>query len=382
VSTLVRRERLVAEARGEGRGALVRAWHKLEAVLRPVKLLGGLVLLAVSLVVFASMLITGIDKAKNSACGARCGYVLGATRLFQPLNALLVLSARAFPLDYVLLLLLVAHLFAASVAGLSVVGIRALWVTVFRVRRGRTSPQALLLATVLLALVGLAIDYAVVTMVAPRYAIFGPQTYCDAEPRHPGEQPDCGANRSAIRPCSERATNKVAQHVCTPSVASTFINRMTVNFPFFGVVDFWAQFAFLGPSPPISSHRLTPTRRVSPGLRRDPLPRAAAGRGRARRGRRGRRGGGAAGEHGEAVRGHVAGHHGEVEEARRALRGHGWAGRGGAEWRRHCGGVGWHAVRTRLGFDLILDVPNWLDGRGYDIPTLLKLSPCITTIGF
>jgi LMBR1 domain-containing protein 1 len=251
--TLVRRERLAAQARGEGRGALVRAWHKLGAVLRPVKLLGGVLLLAVSLVVFASMLITGIDKVKNSACGARCGYVLGATRLFQPLNALLLLSARAFPLDYVLLLLLVAHLFAASVAGLSVVGIRALWVTVFRVRRGRTSPQALLLATVLLALVGLAIDYAVVTMVAPRYAIFGPQTYCDGEPRHPGEQPDCGADRSAIKPCSERATNKVAQHVCTPSVASTFINRMTVNFPFFGAVDFWAQFAFLGPSP--QSHR-------------------------------------------------------------------------------------------------------------------------------
>ena len=124
--TLVRRERLAAEARGEGRGALVRAWHKLEAVLRPVKLLGGLVLLAVSLVVFASMLITGIDKAKNSACGARCGYVLGATRLFQPLNALLLASVRrAFPLDYVLLLLLVAHLFASSVAGLAAVGIRA-----------------------------------------------------------------------------------------------------------------------------------------------------------------------------------------------------------------------------------------------------------------
>jgi LMBR1 domain-containing protein 1 len=250
--TLVRRARLAAEASGEGRGALVRAWHKAEAVFRPVKLLGGLLLMAVSLLIFASMLITGIDKITHSACGARCGYVLGATRLFQPLNALLLLSSRVFPLDYVLLLLLVAHLFAASVAGLGVVGIRALWVTVFRVRRGRTSPQALLLATVLLALVGLAIDYAVVTMVAPRYAMFGPQAYCDREPRHPGEQPDCSTHRSAIRPCSERATNKVARDVCAPSVASTFVNRVTVNFPFFGVVDFWAQFAFLGPSAPSS----------------------------------------------------------------------------------------------------------------------------------
>jgi LMBR1 domain-containing protein 1 len=247
--TLVRRERLAAEARGEGRGLLVRAWHKLEAVLRPIKLLGGLALLALSLLVFASMLVTGIDKAKNSACGARCGYILGATHLFQPLNALLLVASRAFPADYVLLLLLVLHLFASSVAGLAAVGIRALWAVVFRVRRGRTSPQALLLATLLLALVGLAIDYAVVTMVAPRYATFGPQAYCDRAPRHPGEQPDCAADRGAIRPCAETATNEAAQLVCTPSVASTFINRMTANFPFFGVVDFWAQFAFLGAWP-------------------------------------------------------------------------------------------------------------------------------------
>jgi LMBR1 domain-containing protein 1 len=27
---------------------------------------------------------------------------------------------------------------------------------------------------------------------------------------------------------------------------STFINRVTITWPFFGAVDFWAQFAFLG----------------------------------------------------------------------------------------------------------------------------------------
>ena len=28
-------------------------------------------------------------------------------------------------------------------------------------------------------------------------------------------------------------------------MVSTFLNRITINFPFFGVVDFWAQFVFL-----------------------------------------------------------------------------------------------------------------------------------------
>ncbi|KAK3060633.1 hypothetical protein LTS18_008097 [Coniosporium uncinatum] len=83
-------------------------------------------------------------------------------------------------------------------------------------------------------------------MVAPQYATFGPQTYCDRPSRHPGEQPDCTNHRNAIRHCSELSDNPVAKDVCTPSVVSTFINRSTMNFPYFGVVDFWAQFAFLG----------------------------------------------------------------------------------------------------------------------------------------
>lgn len=45
--------------------------------------------------------------------------------------------------------------------------------------------------------------------------------------------------------CSEVTDNPAAKDVCTPSVIGTFLDRVTVNFSFFGVVDFWAQFAFL-----------------------------------------------------------------------------------------------------------------------------------------
>jgi len=102
------------------------------------------------------------------------------------------------------------------------------------------------MATVMLTLIVLAINYSVAMIVAPQYATWGPQTYCDLPAKHPGEQPDFREHKSAIKPCTELASNPVAKDVCTPSVASTFINRVTVNFPFFGVVDFWAQFAFMG----------------------------------------------------------------------------------------------------------------------------------------
>ncbi|EMD93942.1 hypothetical protein COCC4DRAFT_58654 [Bipolaris maydis ATCC 48331] len=244
--TLIRRERLAAESSGEDRHWIVKAWIRTEAFFRPLKLLGGLILLVFALVIFASMLITGIDKAKNSICGAHCGYILGHINIFQPLNWILVKSSKVFPIDYVLFLLLVLFFFSASVVGIATVGIRFLWITIFKIRKGHTSPQALLMATVLLTLIVLAINYSVAMVVAPQYATWGPQTYCDMKTNSLDEQPDCTEHKDLIKPCSELATNPSAQQVCTPSVLSTFINRVTINFPFFGVVLFWAQFAFLG----------------------------------------------------------------------------------------------------------------------------------------
>ncbi|KAF2132561.1 putative lysosomal cobalamin transporter [Dothidotthia symphoricarpi CBS 119687] len=244
--TLIRRERLVAESSGEDRHWVVKTWIKIEAIFRPLKLIGGLLLMVFALVIFASMLITAIDKAKNSICGAHCGYILGHINIFQPLNWVLVRSSKVFPIDYILFLLLVIFLFSASVVGIATAGIRFLWITIWKIRKGKSSPQALLMATVLLTLIVLAINYSVAMVVAPQYATWGPQTYCDLPVNELGAVPDCSEHKDAVRSCTELAKNPAAKDVCTPSVLSTFINRITINFPFFGVVLFWAQFAFLG----------------------------------------------------------------------------------------------------------------------------------------
>ncbi|CAP59937.1 uncharacterized protein PODANS_1_2600 [Podospora anserina S mat+] len=244
--TLVRRERLAAETRGDGRSGVFRAWTKIQAVFRPLKLLGGILLLLLSILVWASMLITGIDKAANSICKEHCGYILGHINVFQPVNWIFVQSAKAFPVDYILMALLVLFFFGSSITGIATIGIRFLWVRVFQIKKGRTSPQALLIATVMLALIILAINYAIAMIVAPQYAIYGTQTFCVNAPRHPGEQPDCREHRDMVRPCSEVFSEPAAKDVCTPTVMSTFLNRVTINWPVFGAIDFWAQFAFLG----------------------------------------------------------------------------------------------------------------------------------------
>ncbi|CAK7565510.1 MAG: hypothetical protein SEPTF4163_003427 [Sporothrix epigloea] len=244
--TLVRRERLAAEASGEGHGWLFRAWNKVQIVLRPLKLLGGIFFLALSLLLVVSMIITGIDKAANSVCKQHCGYILGHINVFQPTNWIFMRAARAFPVDYILTTLLVLYFFSSSISGLAAIGIRFLWVRIFEIRKGHTAPQALLVATVMLSLMILAINYAVAMLVAPQYASFGTQTFCMNPPLHPGEQPNCTGHPDWIKPCSEAYEERAAKDVCTPTVMSTFLNRVTLNWPVFGAVDFWAQFAFLG----------------------------------------------------------------------------------------------------------------------------------------
>jgi LMBR1 domain-containing protein 1 len=137
--------------------------------------------------------------------------------------------------------LLVLFFFSSSVAGIATIGIRFLWVKLFEIRKGHTSPQALLMATVMLTLIILAINYSIAMLVAPQYAMYGAQTFCSHPTKLPDDQPDCSKHPELIKPCTEVSANKV----CTPSVVSTFLNRVTVNFPFFGALDFWAQFAFL-----------------------------------------------------------------------------------------------------------------------------------------
>ena len=244
--TLVRRQRVAAEAAGEHDSWLIKTWHKVEAIFRPIKLIGGLVLLLVTILLWVSILLTGIDKAAHSVCKHRCGYILAHADLPNPINKVLVASARIFPIDYVVFLLITLYFFSSSVVGIATIGIRFLWLRLFDIRRGHTSPQAMLMTTVMLTLLALAINYALAMMVAPQYSHFGPQKFCDHKLRHPGEQPDCSNHSNDIKPCTEATDNPAARNVCTASVASVFLDRITVNFSFFGIIDFWAQFFFLG----------------------------------------------------------------------------------------------------------------------------------------
>ncbi|GAO51283.1 hypothetical protein G7K_5388-t1 [Saitoella complicata NRRL Y-17804] len=239
--TLVRHVRLAEEA-GRKSGPLRwvrRVFGKMGRVGRVVL---GLVVGAGSVVTVASMIISGIEKLTGSVCGRRCGFILDRTpKLFNLVDRGLVMSSRIFPLDYIITTLLVLLFFMATMLGILYIGIRVLWVNIFRVRPGSTQPQGLLLLASLLTLTILAINYSLVTVVAPQYAHFGHQKFCNHTLGN-GFIRDCTDYPDLIVPCDASAPT----NICTPTVMSSFVDRVGLNYPFFGQVGFWSQWIFVG----------------------------------------------------------------------------------------------------------------------------------------
>lgn len=75
------------------------------------------------------------------------------------------------------MVLLIIYYFLATMSGLITIGVRFLWVSLYRIRKAATMPQGLLFITVLLTLSLLALNYSLTNVVAPGYAHFGSQVY-------------------------------------------------------------------------------------------------------------------------------------------------------------------------------------------------------------
>ncbi|CAG8625038.1 25792_t:CDS:2, partial [Dentiscutata erythropus] len=212
--------------------------NKILVIFRPFEFLGGIMFLLLTIIIFLSMFLTCIDKVKNSICGTNCGFIINHPDIFNPLNFIFIEASYYFPIDYLFMVLLILYFFLGSVAGVVFIGVRFLWITLYKIRKNATPPQGLLLTSLLLMLSLLALNYTLTMVVAPQYAQFGSQKYCN----HTVDNvTDCSDYPSLIIPCDIEGPTDI----CTPTAISTFIHRITLNTPFFGVVFYYAQWAFL-----------------------------------------------------------------------------------------------------------------------------------------
>ncbi|KAI8375992.1 uncharacterized protein BYT42DRAFT_498946, partial [Radiomyces spectabilis] len=213
-------------------------FQRLLKLLRPFQMLFGFLLLVVSLVMAGSIVLSLIDKITFSMCGRKCGYILTKTDLFNPMDYLFVQVERVFPLDLILVALFGLYYFLSTMAGVVRVGVRFLWITLYRIKQGATTPQGLLLSSSLVILGLLAMNYSLATVMVPSYAHFGSQVYCNFTK---GGRRDCAHHFGMIVPCDIYGPTDI----CTPTVTSTFLDRMTVNAPFFGDMLYYGQWLFL-----------------------------------------------------------------------------------------------------------------------------------------
>ncbi|KAF1790535.1 hypothetical protein GQ600_2793 [Phytophthora cactorum] len=186
----------------------------------------GVVLIILSLLIVVSMLVTSIDKMAHS--NFERGFLLNAPEFPNPMDLLLVLASRVFPLDYVVFAVLFVYLFTISLIVLKRHGLQFLCFRLGRLQpRLTTAATMTMLSLVLmqLAMVGL---FALLTL-APQYATFGHQMFADVSGR--------------VMPCT-------LQEAANAAAAAAKSGEL----PMFGTAFFLGQFLFAAAFVPWIAH--------------------------------------------------------------------------------------------------------------------------------
>jgi len=97
----------------------------------------------------------------------------------------------------------------------------------FKFRRGRTEPQALMTTSIILMLSTLALNNSIVTL-APTYANFGSQTYV-------------ANGTSDTQPCSISAP----ENICLMTQVGIIVHSVDLNVGFFGIVFYAFTWLFV-----------------------------------------------------------------------------------------------------------------------------------------
>ncbi|XP_077163705.1 lysosomal cobalamin transport escort protein LMBD1 [Paroedura picta] len=150
-------------------------WMKFCGAMRPLKIVWGIFFILVALLFTISLFLSNLDKALHSA-GIDSGFLILGTNLTNPLNMLLPILQTVFPLDYILITTIIMYFIFTSMAGIRNMGIWFFWIRLYKIRRGRTRPQALLFLCMILLLIVLHTSYMIYSL-APQYVMYGSQKY-------------------------------------------------------------------------------------------------------------------------------------------------------------------------------------------------------------
>ncbi|XP_045860919.1 lysosomal cobalamin transport escort protein LMBD1 isoform X2 [Meles meles] len=210
-------------------------WTKFCGALRPLKIIWGIFFILVALLFIISLFLSNLDKALHSA-GIDSGFIIFGANLSNPLNMLLPVLQTVFPLDYILITIIIMYFIFTSMAGIRNIGIWFFWVRLYKIRRGRTRPQALLFLCMILLLIVLHTSYMIYSL-APQYVMYGSQNYLIES----NITYDDHKNNSAF-PVPKRCDADAPEDQCTVTRTYLFLHK----FWFFSAAYYFGNWAFLG----------------------------------------------------------------------------------------------------------------------------------------
>ncbi|KAG8581955.1 hypothetical protein GDO81_007866 [Engystomops pustulosus] len=205
-------------------------WTKCCSIMRPFKIIWGIFLILVALLIIVSLFLSNLDKALHSA-GIDTGFVIFGTNITNPLNILLPILQRVFPLDYILITVIIMYFFFTSMAGIRNMGIWFFWIRLFKIRRERTRPQALLFLCMILLLIVLHTSYMIYSL-APQYVMYGSQKYLV----------EGSTIRNSSKMISVNCDANAPDDQCTVTRTYLFLHK----FWFFGTIYYFGNWVFIG----------------------------------------------------------------------------------------------------------------------------------------
>ncbi|XP_078069426.1 lysosomal cobalamin transport escort protein LMBD1 isoform X2 [Mustelus asterias] len=211
-------------------------WLKFCCALRPFKIALGIFFILVALLFIVALFLSNLDKALHSM-GFDSGFIIFETNLANPLNELLLVLQTVFPLDYILIAIITVYLVFTSMAGIRNMGIWFFWIRLYKIRPGRTRPQALLFLCMILLLMVLHTSYMIYSL-APQYVMYGSQKYQEHVNHTSFDLRQENSNATWV---TKMCDAKAPEDQCTVTRTYLFLHK----FWFFNVVYYFGNWVFI-----------------------------------------------------------------------------------------------------------------------------------------
>ena len=154
-------------------------------VIKPFRITLGFICLGISITIVLSLAWGDINRVMYSKCGWSWGFQVVkesheethqlVSSMINLYDYIFVQLSKVFPLDLIFFLIVLAHYFISTLYAITRIGIRVLFISIYRVKRDRTYPQAICFMALFNIMIMYSFTFDLSTLM-PRYLSYASQT--------------------------------------------------------------------------------------------------------------------------------------------------------------------------------------------------------------